>query len=309
MDVSSFVVGCDISKSKIDVFDAGTGRRRTVSNEAASLDRFFSAYVGSDVRFAYEATGYYGQALRRALARHSLAGVAINPLHGRRFAQSTGRLAKTDRIDAQQLAEMAERLELRETAGWDEATETLKSLIARRDQLVDARSDECRRLKQTDCAPVVASHERRIEGLSEEIALFDALIAKTIEKDKALCARYDLLLSVPGLGPATAPVLLAMLPEAGRATGSAIASLAGVAPMSRESGTYQGKRSIAGGRPRVRRALYQAAMGAMAGRSRLAESYADFIARNKPPKVALIAVARKIAVIANAVLRDERHFA
>ena len=309
MVVSPFVVGCDISKSKIDVFDAETGRSRTVANEAASLDRFFARYVGSDARFAYEATGYYGQALRRALSRNGLAGVAINPLHGRRFAQSTGRLAKTDRIDAQQLAEMAERLDLHETAGWDEATETLKSLIARRDQLVDARSDERRRLKQTDCAPVVASHERRIDGLSEEIDLFDKLIAETVQSDETLDARYRLLISIPGLGPATAPVLLAMLPEAGRVSASAIASLAGVAPMARDSGVFRGKRSIAGGRPRVRRALYQAAMGATAGSSRLSEGYDGFIARNKPPKVALIALARKIAVIANAVLKSEKTYA
>ena len=309
MDVTSFVVGCDISKSKIDVFDAGTGRRHTVPNAAASLDRFFAAYVGSDARFAYEATGYYGQALRRALSRHGLSGVAINPLHGRRFAQSTGRLAKTDRIDAQQLAEMAERLDLGETAGWDAAVERLKSLIARRDQLVEARSDERRRLKQTDCAPVVASHERRIEALSEEIDLFDKLIAEAIQGDEALRARYDLLVSIPGLGPATAPVLLAMLPEAGRLSGAAIASLAGVAPMARDSGAFAGKRSIAGGRPRVRRALYQAAMGATAGSSRLSEAYDAFIARNTPPKVALIALARKIAVIANAVLKSETTYA
>ena len=309
MTISSPTIGCDVSKAKIDVFDPSTGKHTILANDAASLDEFLAAFAGRDVRFAFEATGFYGNRLRAALARHGLAGIQINPLHGRRFAQSTGRIAKTDRIDAAQLAQMATRLQLKPNAHWNEEGEHLKTLIARRDQLVDMRADERRRMKQTDCNVIAASLSRHIDALGEDIAAFDALIEKAIANSHTLKARYELLVSIPGIGPATAPVLLAMLPEAGRLDRAAIASLAGVAPMARDSGTFSGKRSIAGGRPRVRRALYQAAMGAIVGHSRFADKYRSLIKNGKPAKIALIAIARKIVTTANAILKTKMPFA
>ena len=247
--------------------------------------------------------------MRKALARHGLSAIQINPLHARRYAQSRGRLAKTDRIDAAQLASMAQRLQLEPTTAWDEDVESLKPLITRRDQLVDMRADERKRLSQTHCNVMAASITRHIDLLSEDIAAFEALIQQTIAGSATLNTRYDLLVSIPGIGPATAPVLLAMLPEAGTTDRSSIASLAGVAPMARDSGTFTGKRSIAGGRPRIRRALYQAAMGTMSGQSRFAHKYRQLIKAGKQPKVALIAVARKIITTANAILKTQQPYA
>lgn len=309
MDIPPFVIGCDVSKAKIDVFDAAAGKHATVVNDAAGLDRFLAPFAGRHVRFAFEATGCYANGLRKALARHGLAGIQINPLHARRYAQSTGRLAKTDRIDAAQLAAMAQRLELQKTPEWDDDTERLKALIMRRDQLVDMRAGERRRSQQVEADVVTASIARHIDALSEEIAAFDALIEQAIAGNRTLRTRYEALVSIPGIGPATAPVLLALLPEAGTAGRSAIASLAGVAPMARDSGVFTGRRSIAGGRPRIRRALYQAAMGAIAGHSRFADRYRRLIDAGKPPKVALIAVARNIITTANAILKTGQTYA
>lgn len=309
MTVPSFVVGCDISKAKIDVFDAATSSHTIVPNTPGDLDDFLAPFAGRNVGFAFEATGCYGNNLRAALARHGLDAIQINPLHARRFAQSTGRLAKTDRIDAAQLAQMARQLQLEPTIAWREDVERLKPLIVRRDQLVDMRADERKRLQQTECDAVAQSLARHIDALSEDIAAFEALIEETIVNCHTLHARYELLVSVPGIGPAIAPVLLAMLPEAGSISRSAIAALAGVAPIARDSGTFIGKRTIAGGRPRIRRALYQAAMGSLAGQSRFAKTYRQLIETGKPPKVALIAVARKILITANAVLKTGNAYA
>lgn len=273
MDLSPFVVGCDISKGKIDFFDTARNKHTIITNDTDNLDRFLASYNDCDVRFAFEATGFYGNALRRALAHHGIAGVQINPLHGCRFAQSCGRLAKLDRIDAVQLAIMAERLDLAGTTVWDTDVEDLKALIVRRDQLVDMRAAERMRMRQTTNDCVRDSLVQIIDMLSQQIEAFDGLIQQTIDESDELRPRNELLRSILGIGPATASILIAMLPETGTTDRFSIASLAGVAPVARDSGTFSGKRSIAGGRPRVRRAFYQAALALIRGKSRFAGKY------------------------------------
>lgn len=309
MTLTQHIIGCDISKDKIDFFDAKSSKHYVVANTPVDLNRFIAGFVGQEPIFAFEATGYYGNALRKALHRHRMACIQVNPLHARRFAQSTGRLAKTDRIDAAQIATMAKRLELPQSNPFDEDVEHLKSLIIRRDQLVDMRSAEHKRFKQTDCEVVHASIGRQIEVLQKEIDTFDALIEETIMRTETIKARYDLFITIPGIGPATAAVLIAMLPEAGHVNRSKLAALAGVAPMAWDSGTFQGKRSIAGGRPRIRRALYLAALGTLNGRSRFAEHYRKLKSAGKPTKVALIAIARKILTTANAIIKSGQPYA
>lgn len=308
MKLTPFVVGCDVSKAKIDFFDASNSKHTIVANQTGALNRFLAPYAGCDVRFAYEATGFYGNELRAALVRHQCAGVQINPLHGRRFAQSLGRLAKTDRIDATQLATMAERLELPQTYVWNEDVEQLKALITRRDQLVAMRANERKRLQQTRREPVRESHIKLITMLSGEIASLDEQINQTIKANDEMQRNCQLLQSIPGIGPTIAPVLIAMLPETGTMNRSTIAALAGVAPIARDSGTFTAKRSIAGGRARIRKALYQAAMGTLAGTSRFKQKYLTMIQKGKPPKVALIAIARKILTTANAVLKTQKQY-
>lgn len=309
MTLTQHIIGCDISKNKIDFFDAKTSRHCIIVNTQVELDRFIAKFAGQEAVFAFEATGFYGQALRKTLSHQGMAFIQVNPLHARRFAQSTGRLAKTDRIDATQIAAMAERLELPRTNAVDDDTEYLKSLIIRRDQLVEMRSAEQKRFKQTNCKIVRACVNRHVEMLDKDITSFDMLIQKAIEKTDSLKAKYDLLITIPGIGPATAAVLIAMLPEAGNTNRSALAALAGVAPMAWDSGTFHGKHSIAGGRTRIRRALYLAALGTLNGKSRFAEQYRKLKNTGKPSKVALIAVARKILITANAMIKSGQPYA
>lgn len=301
-------IGCDISKAAIDLFDAGRGTHHRIANTPRAIAAHLTAYRGRAVRFVFEATGAYGEALRRQLARADLSGCQVNPMRGRRFAQSLGRMAKTDRIDARTLADMGQRLALPPTAAFEPETEALRGLIARRDQLVAQRAAEKKRLAQTSLRPVRASISRAVEALDAEIAHFDGLIAKATRTPK-LAPKLRLLRSVPGMGPTTATVLVACLPELGALTPKRIASLAGLAPFANDSGTKQQARFIQGGRARVRRALYMAALSTLRSRSRLRHTYDRLITNGKAPKSALIAVARKILVIANAIIRDQNAYA
>lgn len=303
MTIHPFYVGCDISKATIDFVDGSNGAHQRVSNTAATILEFLKPYQNQTVRFAFEATGAYGIELQACLAKMNIAPVQINPLHARRFAQSRGKLAKTDRIDAGQLAEMALRYGLPATPIFCADTQDLKALITRRDQLVEQRADEKKRLQQTRLSAVRHSLEKAIVYLSNEVALFEALIQKTINAKPDFARKSDLLQTIPGIGPAIAPLIIAMLSEAGQTNRRAIAALAGIAPYNRDSGTMRGHRSIAGGRHRIRRALYMAALTASRSNSKLGEKYRSLIEAGKQPKVALIAIARKIVTIINAILK------
>jgi transposase len=308
MTLSPFVVGCDVSKTRIDFFDLSARRSFRIANTTEALNGFLADYAGRPVRFAFEATGFYGHALRRALARHGFVGVQINPLHGRRFAQASGRLAKTDRIDAQQLALMTMRLDLAGTDVWQPDIENLKALIARRSQLTQMLGDERRRLTQTDPGPLADSITGHLDHLRQQIDAVDQLIHKQIEQNSQLRKRFALLQSIPGIGPKIATLLIALMPEIGKADRRAIAALAGIAPVARDSGMFSAKRSIAGGRKAVRQALYIAALAATRGNSRFNQTYKTLIQAGKPSKVALIAVARKILITANAILKTKTPF-
>lgn len=303
-------VGCDISKAGIDLFDAERGTHARIANTAEAIGAHLAGYRGRAACFVFEATGAYGDALRRELAQGGFAGCQVNPMRARRFAQSLGRMAKTDRIDAVTLAQMGARLALTPTPAWQSDGETLKALITRRDQLVASRAAEKTRLAQASLELVRASLIRAIEMLDAEIARFDSLIAAATNTPE-LAPKARLLRSVPGVGPATAAVLLACLPELGALDPKRIASLAGLAPFANESGTSQRARFVQGGRARVRRALYMAALASLRSRSPspLRQTYDRLTAKGKPPKLALIATARKLLTIANAILREQKAFA
>ena len=309
MTIQHFYVGCDISKATIDFLDNSSGTHTRITNTAAEILRFLKPYQNRSVCFAFEATGAYGMELQTCLATAGIAPVQINPLHARRFAQSRGRLAKTDRIDAAQLAEMATRYALPATHVFCQDTEELKALIVRRDQLVQQRAGEKKRLQQSRMEAVRHSLGKAIAQLSEEISTFEVLIQQAIRANPDFAAKSQLLQTIPGIGPAIAPVLIAMLREAGQTNRRAIAALAGIAPYNRDSGAMQGHRSIAGGRHRIRRALYMAALTAARSKSKLGVKYLSLREAGKPPKVALVAIARKIATIINAILKTKKAYA
>lgn len=301
-------VGCDVSKAHVDFFDAATGRHERVANTSEAISDHLTAYRGRTVRVVFEATGCYGDVLREQLALVGVAGCQVNPMRARRFAQSVGRLAKTDRIDAMMLATMGERLALEPNVRFDASVEELRALIARRDQLVAQRAAEKRRLQQTSLDVVRRSHEDAISRLDGEIIRFDRLIAEAASTP-GLSERARLLTSLPGIGAATAAVLVAHLPELGSLDPKRAASLAGLAPHPRDSGNSTRPRFVHGGRSRLRRAFYMVALTALRMEGPFKQFHQRLVSHGKPKKLALIALARKIVTVANAVIRDGKAYA
>ena len=203
---------------------------------------------------------------------------------------------------------MAKCLELPPTSDFCQDRQDLNDLIIRRDQLVEQRAAEKKRCRQTSHKPVLESLERHIRQLDAEIEAFDKLIEKSIEENEEFRHKNQLLQTVPGISKAISPVLVAMPDEAGKVSRRQIAALAGLAPFNHDSGTLKGHRAIAGGRRRVRRALYMAALGATGSNARLAEKYRQMRKDGKAGKVALIALARKIVTIINAMLKTNTSF-
>lgn len=246
-----------------------------------------------------EATGGLEREVVRSLARAGLPFCVVNPRQVRDFAKATGKLAKTDRIDARVLAHFAEAVRPEPRPLQDEKAQQLADILTRRKQLLKMLTAERNRLRR---APVhlrseIEEHIIWLEGNLRELEGRIARVRRFHEKQK-------LLESVPGVGPVTSATLVAFLPELGSLSGKEIAALAGVAPFNRDSGKLRGKRAVWGGRSQVRAALYMAAVTAVQYNPVLRTFYRRLLAAGKPVKVALVACMRKLLVILNAMVRD-----
>lgn len=301
-------IGIDVSKTHLDVFDADTDTITRIANDEAAVASLADSLAGRPVFVVFEATGRYDGRLRRALAAAGLDFARVNPEQARHFAKANGIRAKTDQVDARLLAAMAGRLDLRTALADDEERHALADLGTRRHQLVMDRQKEKVRLSEGADA-WRDSIERHLAFYDAEIASIESQIKALVKKSALLAKAIGLLRSIPGIGPVAALTLVALMPELGRLSPKAAAALAGLAPFNHDSGGFRGLRSIAGGRKRVRDVLYMAANAARRTTSRFAAFFDDLIDRKKPFKVAIIAVARKILVTANAVLRDQKPFA
>jgi transposase len=308
MIISPGFVGIDISKDHLDIFDGRHGAVRRLDNRADVLLVPIAEWAADGSHVLFEATGSYDVVLRRALAAAGVPFCRVNPAQARAFARATGTLAKTDAIDARLLATMAQCLKPKPQEPCIPQREKLAALKRRRDQLVAARTQETLRRQIAEQADILADLEDHIADLDRRIATFDSAIKTLLDDTPELEKAARLLRSVPGIGPIVAATLLAAMPELGQRSPKTIAALAGLAPFNRDSGKLRGQRSISGGRTQVRRALYLAAVAVIRSRHRFAALYKAMIAAAKAPKVALIAIARKILVVANAVLRDQVPF-
>lgn len=307
MTIHPDVIGIDVSKAFLDIFDVERGRPERFPNDAQAVHALAQRLSKRPGGYAiFEATAPYDGHLREVFTRQGIAFARVNPQHARHFAKAKGRKAKTDAIDARTLAEMSQVLTPPAPARHDPNREALLALHRRRDQMVADRAAEQVRLREV--GDLHDSCARHIAWLSEEIARFEALIAKAIAADAALTEDMRLIRSVPGIGPVGATTLLAQMPELGTLTPKTAAALAGLAPFNADSGKRRGIRQIGGGRKRVRQALYMAAVTTIRARARFAGLYQALLARGKPAKVALIAIARKLIVILNAVMRDRVAF-
>ena len=298
-------VGVDISKTRLDAHRLRDGEAAQFGNDAAGFKRL-AHWIGSADCVVYEATGRYHRDFEESLVGAGLPLTRANPLRARRFAQSMGRNAKTDAVDAAVLARMGAALDLRPTEPPSRAMRDLADLAAAREGLVADRVAALNRAGNQRVALLKQQCRRRLAQVARQLDAVDAEIARTLAKDEGLARRAETLASIPGVGRTTAAGLLAAMPELGSLDARAAASLAGLAPVARESGQWQGKRFIQGGRGRVRRLLYMAAVSAIRHNPDLGRKYRELTARGKPAKVALVAVMRKLLLLANALLRQNR---
>ncbi len=288
MTIHPCYIGCDISKASLDFYDPDTSKLVSVGNTPDAIAAHLQVYRDRSVFVVYEATGTYDRALAHALAETSIPSHRINPMQAKRFAQAIGQKAKTDPLDARMLADLGARLTPVADNRPAPEREALAGLHRRRDQLVELRKRERTRVKEETCPRLKASHDQVISLLSEEIALFDEEIAALIKADQKMCREAALLQTAPGVGPVTVTTLIALMPELGTINPKQAASLAGLAPFNHDSGKLKGRRCISGGRRRVRRALYMAALNAVRRSDRFQTFYQRLTARNQAKKVALI---------------------
>ncbi len=303
MTETSTYVGIDVSKHWLDVGIRPARRAERLANDEAGIEAVV-AQLGAVApeRIVLEASGGLELPLVAALAAAALPVVVVNPRQVRDFARATGRLAKTDALDAQVLAHFAEavRPELRPLP--DAETQALRDLVARRRQLVAMLVAE-RQRRRAARAAVRPGIEAHIAWLQQALAQLDDQLQTSVQLSPHWRAHDQLLRSVPGVGPQLARTLLAQLPELGRLDRRRIAALVGVAPYNRDSGQWRGSRSIWGGRASVRAALYMSALVASRHNPVIRDFYQRLLARGKPKKSALTACMRKLLVILNAILK------
>ena len=279
-----------------------------LANTPASLAGWTALLESRDVVVVFEATGHYDMALRHALDAAGVGCVRVNPQRSRDFARACGRLAKTDKLDAAMLAEMGRALALEAEPQPDQTLEKLALLNKRRDQLVAMRQQERTRLAEAVDPEIAVGTEHHIAWLGDAIAGIEASIRSVIAASPALLDAEALMRSMPGVGPVTAATLIALMPELGRRPNKAIAMLAGLAPLNADSGKKRGQRAIRGGRRRVRQALYMAAVSTLRNDTPFLSFYRKLRDAGKPPKVAIIALARKILVTLNAMVKSKTPF-
>ena len=256
----------------------------------------------------FEPTGAYHRALERSLASAGLPLAKINPRHARRFAEALGQLAKTDRLDAALLARFGALLEPPTRPVLSPTLEAMKELLVARQALMKDRTAALNRQKIVR-SPLLRRHlDQRLRQIARQLAAVDAQLQSLCLADAALAPRLAILMSIPGIAQATALSLLVEMPELGSLDQSQAASLAGVAPMARDSGTSCGRRTIRGGRAHVRQALFMPALVAARFNPDLKAKYQALLAAGKPAKVALTAIMRKLIILANALLRDQRNW-
>lgn len=297
-------VGCDVSKHWLDLFDPTQGGLRRIANTPEATASLAAQLASSRGFLVFEATGTYDNALRTALHQAGVPNARLNPTLVRRYAQARGRKAKTDALDAAVLADLGERLRPQPDPVPCPHRARLAALATRRDQLVTMRVMEKNRIAEAADPFVRDDLKQAIAHLGEAIARLEAEIQRHIQSHGSLRQQARLLATAPGIGPVAAQILLALMPELGHTNPKRLAALAGLAPFNHDSGQLKGRRCISGGRARVRKALYMAALVAARTCPSL-KAFADRITQSaKARKVALIATARKLLIRLNAMLRD-----
>ncbi|UGA42392.1 IS110 family transposase [Bradyrhizobium quebecense] len=305
--MEAIYVGIDVSKDRLDVHVRPGEEAFAVARDGKGLEELVARLQAiSPVLIAVEATGGFETIVAAALAGAQLPLVVVNPAQIRHFAQAVGQRAKTDPIDAAVIARFVEAVKPEPRAMPDQEARLLAELVSRRRQIIEMIVAERQREKRAENVRVRKSLARHIKVLEKELPEIDNDIDTLVRGSPVWRAKEELLVSFPGVSNTLARTFLAEVPELGTLNRRQIASLAGLAPFTRQSGRWKGKSMIGGGRAKLRAGLYMAALSASRYHPQLKVFYRRLVTAGKPKMVALIAVARKVLTTLNAMLRDQK---
>lgn len=299
------VIGCDVGKAAIVVFDSLTGRTTELPNNPEALKAFVGT-VPPNCLIVCEATGGYEAALLLAAVQAGIPAHRANARRVKAFIRSLGRIAKTDAIDAHGICRFGQErhAELPRWRPVGEMREDLRTLVRLRVQLVKQRTALTNQVKAPGGDVAKPRLRALIDATSEQIDAIEADINDLVDRDPALAQTVGIIRNIPGCGPVTAVTVAALMPELGTMTRGQAAALAGLAPHPHQSGQRDGYRRTRGGRPEIKRALFMAAMAARNHNPELKTVYLRLINNGKKPIVAITALMRKLITIINARIRD-----
>jgi transposase len=305
--MDAIVVGIDVAKDRLDICVRPSGESFVVARNSAGIEDLAERLKKLAPRVvAIEATGGFETVVAAGLAAAGVPIIVVNPAQVRAFAQALGKRAKTDPIDAAVIAHFVDATNATPRPLPDETTRLLADLVTRRRQIVEMMAAEGQRDRRLTNKRLKKSIARLRKALEKELAEIDSELDDHVRGSPVWAEKEDLLASVPGVGPVVARTLIAELPELGSLDRRKIAALVGLAPWTRQSGQWRGRSFIGGGRKNVRKVLFMAAMVAARHNPTLKTFRDALVASGKPKLVALIAVARKLLIILNAIVRDKR---
>lgn len=300
-------VGIDVCKEQLDVYLHPVGRQLTATNDANGIRRLNRLLKDHDVALVVmEATGKLHRLAHRTLSASGFRVAVVNPLRSRLFAEAIGTLAKTDLVDARMLAVLGESLHPAVTEPPSELLESLQELVRGRLAASDERTALLNRLGASKTKCLIHELNRQLRALDASIANLEVEIKRLIKGDPCLARRFEILVSIPGVGETTAAAIIVELQEIGTLSAKEAAMLGGLAPVACDSGEANGARHIRGGRWRLRNALYMPAQSAARHNPDLTAFYDRLIANGKKAMIALTAVMRKLLILANTLVREDR---
>ena len=301
-------IGIDISKDHLDVHRLPGDERRRFDNSKAGHKALILWIGDTPARVVYEPTGRYHRTLERALAAAGMPIAKVNPRQARRFAEAIGNLAKTDALDAAMLTRMGAVLSLEARPVPSGLINDLRDLRTARNALIKDQVAALTRAKAITLPLLKRQNAARLKQIEAQREAVDAEINALIQGDPDLAQRFAILCSIPGIAEVSAAMLLIEMPELGSLDEKQVAALAGLAPISRQSGNWKGKSFIRGGRQQVRQGLYMPALVAIRFNADLKTKYEQLIKAGKAPKQAITAVMRKLIILANALLKKDREW-
>lgn len=304
---SKIFIGIDVSKDTLDVWDNSSKKHKIFLNSSAGIRKIIKSFPDpSKCQVILEATGIYHRLAHSDLEKAGFCVSVVNPYRSRKFADALGQLSKTDKIDAQILAIYGEQLNPRITSFPTPVVQNLKEHILMRRQLIEAKKKAEVQAKYFVSEELNEISKNLICLLEQKIKEIDIKTKNIISSNSDLAKKFDIMNSVKGVGPVLSASLLADMQELGKVSGKQASSLCGVAPFNRDSGSMRGKRTIKGGRHFVRNILYMSAQSAVRYNKEMKETYERLLQKGKAKKVAIVAVMRKLIVLINCLLKENR---